>query len=89
MPTAAASFDPDANPDPDRVDFHRERIRHHTFAAGPHFCPGAMLAKLTLEVSYQELAKAVPRFTLAAGRTPRHHAGNVMGMDELVLEVAH
>jgi cytochrome P450 len=87
LPTAAASFDPAANPDPERIDFLRTRVRHHTFAAGAHFCLGAGLAKMTIEVAYRELVAAVPRFRIAEGTTPRHHVGNVMGMEALELEV--
>lgn len=87
LPTLAASFDPAANPDPERIDFERDRIRHNTFAAGPHFCLGAGLARLTLEVSYQELAKQVRGFTISEDTPPLHHAGNVMGMERLVVEV--
>jgi cytochrome P450 len=87
MPPAAANFDPEANADPERVDFERDSVRHNTFAAGPHFCLGAGLARFTLEIAYQELTKAVPRFRIAEGTAPRHHAGNVMGMESLELEV--
>jgi cytochrome P450 len=87
MPLAGANFDPEANPDPERVEFERARVRHLTFGTGPHFCLGAGLARLALQISYEELTKAVPRFKIAEGTTPLHHTGNVMGVTSMELEV--
>jgi cytochrome P450 len=53
---AASGRDPDVYPDPDRFDIHREAAGHLAFAAGPHFCLGAPLARLEATIAVQEFA---------------------------------
>lgn len=53
---AAAGRDPDAFPDPDRFDIRRGATGHLAFAAGPHFCLGAPLARLEATIAIQEFA---------------------------------
>jgi cytochrome P450 len=83
----AVAYDEEACDEPEQVDFTREKIRHTTFGGGPHQCIGAGLARFTLEIAYQELLRAVPRFRVAEGTTPRLHVGNLWGIEELELEV--
>ena len=53
---AAAGRDPDVYPDPDRFDIRRGAASHLAFAAGPHFCLGAPLARLEATVAVQAFA---------------------------------
>ncbi|MDN3296819.1 cytochrome P450 [Streptomyces ficellus] len=46
----AANRDPDVFPDPQTLDFDREPNPHVAFGYGPHFCVGAMLARLETEL---------------------------------------
>ena len=39
----------------EKVDFERENLSHTSFGGGVHFCLGAHLARLELEVSFQNL----------------------------------
>ncbi|MEM9222856.1 MAG: cytochrome P450 [Pseudomonadota bacterium] len=51
----AANHDPAANPDPARFDPNRHRPRHVSLGGGIHFCVGAPLARLELEVALSVL----------------------------------
>jgi cytochrome P450 len=53
---AAAGRDPEVFPDPDRFDIRRGATGHLAFAAGPHFCLGAPLARLEATIAIQEFA---------------------------------
>lgn len=83
----ATAFDPDEFPDPMTVDFERKPNRHLTFGGGPHTCLGNHLARFLLRIGMQELAAAMPGFRIAPGTTPTRHAGILMGMDNLELEL--
>jgi cytochrome P450 len=69
LSTAAANRDPERHPDPDRLDLHREgAARHLTFGLGPHYCPGAPLARLELAVALSAVIGRFPGITLTPGR---------------------
>ena len=53
---AATGRDPDAFPDPDVFDIRRGAREHLAFAAGPHFCLGAPLARLEATIALRALA---------------------------------
>jgi cytochrome P450 len=50
---AATGRDPDAFAEPDRFDIRRTAGSHLAFAAGPHFCLGAPLARLEATIALQ------------------------------------
>jgi len=56
---AATGRDPDAFADPDRFDIRRAPGSHLAFAAGPHFCLGAPLARLEATIALQAFAARV------------------------------
>lgn len=65
---ASANRDPAAHPNPDVFDPGRPDLRTHlAFGFGPHFCPGAPLARLEGKVGLEELVRSVPGLTVALG----------------------
>jgi cytochrome P450 len=56
---AATGRDPEVFADPDRFDIRRVAGHHLAFAAGPHFCLGAPLARLEATIAVQAFASRV------------------------------
>ncbi len=56
---AATGRDPEVFPDPDRFDITRGAGGHLAFAAGPHFCLGAPLARLEASIALTAFADRV------------------------------
>ena len=62
---AAANRDPTVFADPDRLDILRQPNKHLSFGFGPHFCLGAQLARMELDIAYRALLARLPCFALA------------------------
>lgn len=56
----AANRDPEAFADPERFDVGREPNDHIAFGGGPHFCLGAHIARIEIEVILRELLTRLP-----------------------------
>ena len=67
---AGANLDPDAFPDPAKVDFERPNNRHIAFASGFHRCLGSHLARLELRVALETLHRRIPDYRLDPDRRP-------------------
>ncbi|MCI2415911.1 cytochrome P450 [Saccharopolyspora sp. K220] len=77
--------DPDAFPDPNRLDIHRDARHHVAFGFGVHQCLGQPLARMELQVVYGTLYRRIPTLRLAADveQIPFKHDGSVYGVYEL------
>ncbi|RLU83650.1 cytochrome P450 [Streptomyces griseocarneus] len=77
--------DPDAFPEPDRLDVARNPRHHLTFGFGVHQCLGQPLARVELQVVYSTLYRRIPTLRAAVGldETPFKHDGLIFGVYEL------
>jgi cytochrome P450 len=85
---AAAGRDPEVHPDPDRFDIQRGAPNHLAFAAGPHFCLGAPLARLEAAVAVGEIARRVVAPSLAEEELTYKLNLNLRGPERLVVDFA-
>ena len=63
---ASANRDPAQFADPDRLDIARNPNPHLAFGHGIHFCLGAPLARLEVEIGLTEMTKRYPHIELAS-----------------------
>ncbi len=85
MATALVGLDDALNADPLTVDFDRVRPDHGLFGAGPHRCPGAVLAQREMLVFVDEWLRLIPDFEVKPGTVPRVASGTVCTHSELYL----
>jgi len=82
----SANRDPAAFADPDRFDVGRTDNPHIGFGAGIHYCLGAPLARVELQVSLATLLRRFPRLALA-GEPVRRREFVIRGLRTLPVTV--
>lgn len=81
----AADLDAAEFPQPEVYDLNRENNVHIAFGVGPHRCLGSHLARVELQVLYEEMLARLPEFRIDPANPPTFHGGNVIGVDRLNL----
>ena len=88
---AAANLDPQANPDPEKLDLARKPNRHLAFGTGIHFCLGHQLARLEGKCALEALFRRWPKLALAVDEKKikwRQRPG-LKAVDHLPVTIAH
>jgi len=88
---AAANLDPQANPDPEKLDLSRKPNRHLAFGTGIHFCLGHQLARLEGVCALKALFRRWPQLALAVDEKKikwRQRPG-LKAVDHLPVTIAH
>ena len=84
--TLMAGLDERRYPEAWEVDFRRrDAQQHNSFGAGPHRCPGSLLAKLEIKLFLQEWLARLPDFRVKPGESVVYGAGQVNCVERLVL----
>jgi cytochrome P450 len=78
-----ADLDPREFAQPEAFDLNRENKVHIAFGAGVHRCLGAHLARVELQVLYQQILKRLPKFRLDPDKQATFHSGNIVAIDSL------
>ena len=78
-----ADLDPREFPNPEVFDIKRENNVHIAFGAGVHRCLGSHLARVELQVIYEQMLARLPEFRLDETKPAKFHAGNIIAIDSL------
>lgn len=71
--------------EPEKFDLNRENNVHIAFGVGPHRCLGSHLARIELQVLYEQMLARLPNFRLDPAKPAKFHAGNIIAIDSLPL----
>jgi cytochrome P450 len=80
-----AGMDDRRYPNAWEIDFRRKDVIHNSFGAGPHRCPGSLLARLEIKLFLQEWLARIPDFSVKAGEPVIFGGGQVNCVERLVL----
>ncbi len=78
-----ADLDPRQFDAPEKYDLARDDKVHLAFGAGVHRCLGAHLARVELQVLYQQMLKRFPTWRLDPEKQVKFHSGNIIAFDSL------
>jgi cytochrome P450 len=88
LPKCLYALDDRKNENPTKVDFDRKpsQVKHAAFGAGPHVCPGAVLARREIMVFMDEWLPLIPDFEVDTTKPLVIKSGPVNGVLELHLK---
>lgn len=88
MPKCLHGLDDRKNVNPATVDFHRKpsEVKHAAFGAGPHVCPGAVLARREIMIFMDEWLPVIPDFEIDPDQPLVMKSGPVNGVLALPLK---
>jgi cytochrome P450 len=69
--------------DPDVLHIDRMPNRHLSFGSGPHRCLGSHLARVELQLVFEELHRRIPDYRVDTGKQVVSHPSQVRGVLEL------
>lgn len=79
----AANRDPEAFVDPDQFDLQRQPNPHVGFGYGPHFCIGAILARMEAEIAFKSLLRRMHDLKLVSNVPAWRPAFGVRSLEKL------
>ena len=82
----AANRDPRRFEAPEEVRLDRSSAAHLGFSQGPHFCLGAALARLEIEIALQQLLARYPRIRHIPGSVVWRRSAVLRGVESLRVE---
>lgn len=85
LATPFGAVDPRDYDDPLRVDFTRKSNTKTAFGAGPHVCPGSMLARIEIKILLEEWLPRIADFALDPNDPPRFRTGVNGSVEKLPL----
>lgn len=85
VPTLLYGLDERKFERPLEVDFGRPSVIHAAFGAGPHRCPGSLLARTELKVFLEAWLKRIPEFTVKSDEKVEVQSGMVSAVHYLPL----
>jgi cytochrome P450 len=79
----SANRDPDVFAEPDGLDIAADRKPHLAFGHGIHFCVGAALARLEVQIAFESLLHRFETIELEPGWTPSWNPSLLRGLRDL------
>lgn len=79
-----ADLDESVYREPETFDMKRESV-HIAFGVGPHRCLGSHLARIELNILYEEMLRRLPPFKLDPNKKVQYHGGPVWGPEQVHL----